>query len=164
MSNLTIISSMNMPLRYKDEFIARLKHLRETKYKNQAEFARLLNLDPGTYNKYENRTILPAHLLAPVARLLDVSLNYLITGDNAPHLLASESKPIAANIDKELLIEILETVIPRTKNNGFTVNDMAEIIANMYQTMADEPKESRNNSFFGRMLGKLADVLMSEKR
>lgn len=164
MSNLTIISGMNMPSKYKDEFIARLKSLRESKFKNQAEFARLLKLDPGTYNKYENRTILPAHLLAPAARLLDVSLNYLITGDNAPLLLVSENKPIGATIDKELLIEVLETVIPRTKDDEFTINDKAEIIANMYQAMADEPKESRSNSLFGRMLGRLADVLVSEKR
>lgn len=64
------------------EFRERLKRARVSRGLTQAEVAQFLGIESeDTYGSYERRSTLPLFYLPRTAKLLDVSLEWLITGE-----------------------------------------------------------------------------------
>lgn len=74
------MSRSNSPTKFKAQFCERLKAARIAAGLTQEEVAKALDLIPNTYNKYENRSFLPNHLLEDACKLLNVEIDYLFTG------------------------------------------------------------------------------------
>jgi len=64
-------------------FRSRLRDLRKASRRTQAEVARLLGLELDTYGSYERRSNLPLFYLPLVASLYGVTLDWLLTGQDA---------------------------------------------------------------------------------
>lgn len=69
------------PTQFKRDFCKRLAAARVMAGLEQAEFAQQLGLLPNTYSKYERRSLLPHYLVARAARILNVDVDFLFTGD-----------------------------------------------------------------------------------
>lgn len=62
----------------------KLKKLRKATKKTQAQIANLLNIKQTTYSGYENGTSEPSNdMLFTIARLFDVSIDYLLDNELA---------------------------------------------------------------------------------
>jgi len=59
---------------------SRLKRAREDAGKTQKDMALALGIEISAYSKYENRSALPAYLVAPVCEILGMDSWFLLTG------------------------------------------------------------------------------------
>lgn len=63
---------------------ARLRDLRTSRNQSQAQIAGLLGLEEDTYGSYERRSNIPLYYVPKVAAIYGVSLEWLLTGRDAP--------------------------------------------------------------------------------
>jgi transcriptional regulator with XRE-family HTH domain len=62
-----------------------IRKLREARGISQSKFAHMLNINYTQYNKYETgRTKIPAEALISIAKALDVSVDYILSGKEEP--------------------------------------------------------------------------------
>ena len=64
---------------------SRLRALRVLHQKSQDEMARLLGVDRSTYVKYENNKNKPSRNVSELARIFNVSTDYILTGEQQTH-------------------------------------------------------------------------------
>jgi transcriptional regulator with XRE-family HTH domain len=75
---------------YGEAFNARVKQARQAAGFSGDEMARLLQVAPGTYRRYEGRrtnqspTLLPHHLMDPFCTITKVRVEWLLTGKGKP--------------------------------------------------------------------------------
>ncbi|MDO5437268.1 MAG: helix-turn-helix transcriptional regulator [bacterium] len=82
----------------------RLKQIRLTLGYNQQQFAEKLGVELNTYKGYEYKTKnFPSELLIALANILDVNLNWLLTGKGSMF-----SAPDFMEIKKEIIKEVSE--------------------------------------------------------
>ena len=62
-----------------------LKSLRESRGYSQQQVAELLNVERTTYVKYESGAINPTRKLTDIAKLYNVSVDFLLGGDTSPN-------------------------------------------------------------------------------
>lgn len=65
-----------------DNYLRRIKGLREEKNLNQEEVAKILNISQRTYSYYENGRDIPISLLIKLANFYNVSIDYLLNRTN----------------------------------------------------------------------------------
>ncbi len=65
-----------------DNYLRRIKSLREEKNLNQLEVAKFLNISQRTYSYYENGRDIPIALLIKLADFYNVSIDYLLNRTN----------------------------------------------------------------------------------
>ena len=65
-----------------DNYLRRLKGLREEKNLNQSDIAKILNISQRTYSYYENGRDIPILLLIKLADFYNVSIDYLLNRTN----------------------------------------------------------------------------------
>ena len=65
-----------------DNYLRRIKGLREEKNLNQSEVAKILNISQRTYSYYENGRDIPISLLIKLADFYNVSIDYLLNRTN----------------------------------------------------------------------------------
>jgi transcriptional regulator with XRE-family HTH domain len=70
------------PKRFNAEMCGRLKRLREAKAWSQEQMATALGVPLERYRKYENRSPLPHYLIPRVALICNVTIRFLLTGDD----------------------------------------------------------------------------------
>ncbi len=86
------------------DFGLRLKELRQTKRMTQKQVAERLKLGVSTVSGYENNTKTPSlETLIDLARLYNVSTDYLLGVDNRPMLYLDGFTPKQARLIRELL-------------------------------------------------------------
>ncbi len=64
-------------------FRARLKQIREDAGFSQPGFAKSIGVSPGTYSKYESRSMLPLYLLPTVCEVTGHDAWFVLTGQPA---------------------------------------------------------------------------------
>ncbi len=109
----------------------RIRALRIQKGLSQKEFAKLVDLHPVQYNRYEKGETIPSTTtLARLADALGVSVDYLYDGDE-------EDAAIANLADKELL-NLFEEVekLPEEKKNAVKVILESVVKENKHQQLA----------------------------
>jgi len=65
-----------------NNYLRRVKGLREEKNLNQEEVAKILNISQRTYSYYENGRDIPILLLIKLADFYNVSIDYLLNRTN----------------------------------------------------------------------------------
>lgn len=65
---------------FRDEFLARIKALREERGLTQADMATALGVLLDAYKKYEQRSLLPHNLIERFALIVGRDVNYVMTG------------------------------------------------------------------------------------
>lgn len=81
----------------------RLKELRKTKRMTQRQVATRLNMGISTISGYENNTKTPSlEALVDLARLYNVSTDYLLGVDNRPMLYLDSLTPRQAELIREM--------------------------------------------------------------
>ena len=70
------------PKEFDTAFRSRLRELRTASHRTQEEVARFLGLELDTYGSYERRSTMPLFYVPLVARLYNVSLEWLLTGQD----------------------------------------------------------------------------------
>lgn len=65
-----------------NNYLRRLKGLREEKNLNQEQVAKVLNISQRTYSYYENGRDIPTILLIKLADFYNVSVDYLLNRTN----------------------------------------------------------------------------------
>lgn len=65
-----------------NNYLRRIKGLREEKNMNQEQVAKILNISQRTYSYYENGRDIPIPLLLKLADFYNVSLDYLLNRTN----------------------------------------------------------------------------------
>lgn len=63
-------------------------------------------------------------------------------------------------IDVDLLSAIIEAVKSQSIDDNLTNREFAETVANVYAETIDEPVETRNSSYFQRLINKLTSILL----
>jgi transcriptional regulator with XRE-family HTH domain len=108
-------------------FGKRLKQLRKQKRWTQKELAAMVNIGFSQFNKYEcGLHIPPAEKLIELARLLDTSVDYLLSGDNAEDSSLHNTRLIKRfreleqldTDDQETVIKVLDAMIMKNKIKG----------------------------------------------
>lgn len=129
--------------------INRLSKLRNnSKYANKQDtFAKDLGTTRDTYSKYETRSPLPRHLFSPAAKLLNVSVEYLLTGEN------NQSPEPSENIELSLMKDIIQVVVAR--NSGLTPEKAGELCTSIYTYLKQQEMPLENVS---EQVKKLADI------
>lgn len=79
-----------IPADFSRQFRARTKLCREAAGYSQGAIAKRLGIERDTYAKYESRSPLPHHLVAPFVALTGVSYDYLFAGKAASPPVASD--------------------------------------------------------------------------
>lgn len=100
------------------QFGRRLRKLRTDKGLSQADLARLAKTHPMQVGKYERGESFPAvETLVALSRALEVSVDYLLTGDEEPHrnesafnfpLLLEKLRELDRELDKREIATILD--------------------------------------------------------
>ncbi len=84
----------------------KLKKLREEKNLTQKQVADRMSLDTSTISSYESGTIVPSvEVLLGLARLYNVSTDYLLGVDNRPMVYLDGFTPKQMNLIREFLDE-----------------------------------------------------------
>lgn len=100
-----IIPIVNMAVKMEDfyDLGLRLKELRKTKRMTQRQVATRLNMGISTISGYENNTKTPSlEALVDLARLYNVSTDYLLGVDNRPMLYLDGLTPRQAELIREM--------------------------------------------------------------
>lgn len=100
-----IIPIVNMVVKMEDfyDLGLRLKELRKTKRMTQRQVATRLNMGISTISGYENNTKTPSlEALVDLARLYNVSTDYLLGVDNRPMLYLDSLTPRQAELIREM--------------------------------------------------------------
>ena len=108
-------------------FGKRLKQLRKQKRWTQKELAAMVNIGFSQFNKYEcGLHIPPAEKLIELARLLDTSVDYLLSGDDTEDSSLHNTRLIKRfreleqfdADDQETVIKVLDAMIMKNKIQG----------------------------------------------
>jgi transcriptional regulator with XRE-family HTH domain len=108
-------------------FGKRLKKLRKQKRWTQKELAGMVNIGFSQFNKYEcGLHIPPAEKLIELARLLDTSVDYLLSGDDTTDNSLHNTRLIKRfreleqfdADDQETVIKVLDAMIMKNKIQG----------------------------------------------
>ena len=85
----------------------RLERLREEQFgpRGKSEMARRLDIRPSTYDRYERDRVPPADLLVKIARVADVTLEWLLTGEGP------KRPPVKADVEAEALTRQFQEAI-----------------------------------------------------
>ena len=100
-----IIPIVNMVVKMEDfyDLGLRLKELRKTKRMTQRQVATRLNMGISTISGYDNNTKTPSlEALVDLARLYNVSTDYLLGVDNRPMLYLDSLTPRQAELIREM--------------------------------------------------------------
>jgi hypothetical protein len=73
------------PTDYESSFRQRVRIAREQFSSNAADMARALGVAPGTYNRYETRTMMPMYLIPKFIKITGVPLDWLVHGPAEAH-------------------------------------------------------------------------------
>lgn len=68
------------PSQWRREFISRMKSARMSSTKKPVEVAAELGVNLDTYNRWENRALMPHHLIIPFCRITGADPVHLLTG------------------------------------------------------------------------------------
>jgi transcriptional regulator with XRE-family HTH domain len=108
-------------------FGKRLKELRKQKRWTQKELAAMVNIGFSQFNKYEcGLHIPPAEKLIELSRLLDTSVDYLLSGDDLQECSLHNTRLIKRfqelerfdADDQEAIIKVLDAMIMKNKMQG----------------------------------------------
>lgn len=111
----------------KISFGKRLKELRKQKRWTQKELAAMVNIGFSQFNKYEcGLHIPPAAKLIELSRLLDTSVDYLLSGENTQQFSLHNTRLIKRfrelerfdAEDQEAIIKVLDAMIMKNKMQG----------------------------------------------
>ena len=79
------------PAAYRAAFYKRVRTAREFYTEEPGIMAEALNVPPGTYTRYETRTMMPHHLIPRFCQLTGVSADWLFYGPSAARALSSRT-------------------------------------------------------------------------
>lgn len=82
-----MVKALRRPTRtqLRAQFAARLRHARERKFDSMIEMAGAIGVQPETYRRWERGETEPGIAdLTSILRTLDLSADYLVTGDLPP--------------------------------------------------------------------------------
>ena len=104
----------------------RIAALRKTAGWNQAELARRLQISPSAVGRYEQGRREPsAQMLVDIARVFDVSLDYLMTGTPQPGERDRLEEMVPRRIDEA------QTLLARRKDQPFSRQELTLLFAAM---------------------------------
>jgi transcriptional regulator with XRE-family HTH domain len=96
-------------------------------FKSSSEFARYAGVEAGTYRHHENGTRgLTAHALKKYARILDISADWLLTGEERKSAKAGKdeikfSEQLNENDKKALIIDLFLMLSPNKKKETLKI-------------------------------------------
>lgn len=97
----------------------RLERLRTEQFgdRGKSRMARELGIRPSTYDRYERDRVPPADLLVKIARVSNVTLEWLITGEGPrrpPQILDAESEELSRRFEEAISLDVTLRPAART--------------------------------------------------
>ncbi len=95
----------------------RIRQIRSIAKLSQKDMARILNIPITTVSKYERGENKPSSdILAKIGDLLDINLNWLLTGKGQKHISNEQQKNISLNLETiEIIIRTVEETFLENK-------------------------------------------------